>query len=115
MSNPVLRRQKIIGQAKHSEKLKLTGDFLKKFDDAASLPKKDGKHNDENYLKWNTTSLRGRLWDRMIAKQCVRCGSGDHLRSSCTVARAPWEDDFDTGSSFWTPKQSRSQLFLDGK
>ena len=88
----------------------LTGDALQKLDNASSLPKKDGKRNNENYDKWSATSLRKRLWDRMVTKQCVRCGSNDHLRSACTTSRASWEDDFDTGPTFWTPKQARAQL-----
>ena len=86
-------------------------------DTIEALPhiKDTGKLDMDRYNKMDAGTLRRRIWDRVVAKQCVRCGSADHRRDNCKEPGLPWEPDFDKGSTFWYPrKQQRSQLCLQG-
>ncbi len=76
------------------------------------LPMKEGQPDQDIYSKFPEKSLRRRLWNAIVGKNCARC-NGDHLRSACTKERQRWEDDFEK-PDFWTKKapakQSRVQL-----
>jgi hypothetical protein len=74
---------------------------------ASSLPHVNGALDKGGYYdKWEDGSLRKRLWDRVVASLCVRCGSADHLRTKCTHPALPWEQDFEK-KDFWKPPHAR--------
>jgi len=79
----------------------LTGAALKALDTKASLPTKNGSPDPDTYKLYKEHSLRRKLWDRLVAAQCVRCGDANHKRSDCPRPRAGFEDDFDKGLPFW--------------
>jgi hypothetical protein len=64
------------------------------------------------YAKYKEGGLRQKIHKAIRAKQCIRCWSADHLRSSCPEPPKKWEDDYNKGKdAFWAPKlpQSRPQ------
>ena len=79
----------------------LTGSALKALDHKGSLPQKNGKPDNDVYKLYKDQSLRKKLWDRLVADQCSRCGDANHTRSNCPRPRATFEDDFDKGPAFW--------------
>ena len=87
---------------------------LSRLDQLSQLPQKDGKVDMAQYAKYKEGGLRQKIHKAIRAKQCIRCWSVDHLRSSCPEPPKKWEDDYNKGKdSFWTPKlpQSRPQWF----
>ena len=87
-------------------------DHLAKLDLPSNLPQKDGKVDMGQYAKYKPGGLRQKIHEAIRAKQCIRCWSSDHLRSSCPEPPKSWEDDFNKGkAAFWgpKPKQSRPQ------
>ncbi len=59
-----------------------TGD-LSKLDQPSQLPQKDGKIDMTQYAKYKEGGLHQKIHKAIRAKQCIRCWSADHLRSSC--------------------------------
>ena len=85
---------------------------LAQLDQPSQLPHKDGKVDMTQYAKYKEGGLRQKIHKAIRAKQCIRCWSSDHLRSSCTEPPKKWEEDYNKGKdSFWSPKphQSRPQ------
>ena len=79
----------------------LTGAALKALDTKASLPSKNGSPDPDTHKLYKGHSLRRKLWDRLVASQCVRCGDANHKRPDCPRPRAGFEDDLDKGLPFW--------------
>ena len=79
----------------------LTGPALKALDFKGSLPQKAGKPDLDVYKLYKEHSLRKKLWDRLSAAQCLRCGDANHTRTDCPRPRAGFEDDVDKGLVFW--------------
>jgi hypothetical protein len=85
---------------------------LSQLDQPSQWPQKDGKVDMTQYAKYKGGGLRQKIHKAIRAKQCIRCWSTDHLRSSCPDPPKKWEDDYNKGKdAFWGPKlpQSRPQ------
>ena len=86
-----------------------TGD-LSKLDQLSQLLHKDGRRKGGHdgmtqYAKYKEGGLRQKIHKAIRAKQCIRCWSADHLRSSCPDPPKKWEDDCNKGKdAFWAPK-----------
>jgi hypothetical protein len=83
---------------------------LAQLDHPSRLPQKDGKVDMTQYAKYKEGGLRQKIHKAIRAKQCIRCWSADHLRSSCTEPPRKWEDDYNKGKdAFWSPKLPQSR------
>ncbi len=87
-----------------------------KLDQPSQLPQKDGKVDMTQYGKYKEGGLRQKIHQAIRAKQCIRCWSSDHLRSSRPEPPKKWEEDYNKGkAAFWGPRskqpQSRPQWF----
>jgi hypothetical protein len=66
----------------------------------------------DQYSKYKEGGLRQKIHQAIRSKQCIRCWSSEHLRSSCPEPPKKWEEDFNKGkAAFWgpKPKQLRTQ------
>jgi hypothetical protein len=82
---------------------------LSQLDQPSQLPHKDGKVDMTQYAKYKEGGLRQKIHQAIRAKQCIRCWSSDHLRSSCTELPKKWEEDYNKGKdAFWSPKPRQS-------
>jgi hypothetical protein len=79
----------------------LTGAALKALDTKAPLPSKNGPPDPDTHKLHKEHSLRRKLWDRLVASQCIRCGDANHKRPDCPRPRAGFEDDLDKGLPLW--------------